>query len=236
MGIREDLFDVRQLRDGNHLEDILVELILILFDHTERLVRHITSVMLNTESITTHIEMRVIRALGKTLGKRLVSTFSLRVNRTTHIIKHTKHTRWTTAFNQFAHHLVVKVVDRCPLDTFALIFFLFKTQCKLNKDLLKLLVDIVDAKLLKTIFVKHLKSVNIKHTNDEVSFLHQRLVDTLHQPRKHLIVKRLGERITCCDGLHTIEGHLVGSTTTCTTTGLHGTLDECIGKKLWWHL
>ena len=47
-------------------------------------------------------------------------------------------------------HLVVKVLHGNPLETLGGVFGLLSAQHKFNKQLLKLLVAVIDAKLLKT--------------------------------------------------------------------------------------
>ena len=44
---------------------------------------------------------------------------------------------------------LVEVLDRRPINLLSDVLFLFCLQCELNKDLLKLLIDVVDAQLLK---------------------------------------------------------------------------------------
>lgn len=58
-----------------------------------------------------------------------------------------------TTFDQIAHNLVVEVLDGGPLNAFPLVLFLFSLQRQLNEELLKLLVNIVDAELLESIFL-----------------------------------------------------------------------------------
>ena len=48
-------------------------------------------------------------------------------------------------FNQVADNLVVEELDGRPLDLFSNVFFLLSLESQLNKDLLQLFVDIIDA-------------------------------------------------------------------------------------------
>lgn len=65
------------------------------------------------------------------------------------IVEGSEYTRRTSFFNEVAHDLIVEVLDRCPLDLFSDIFLLFCLQRQFNEDLLKLLVDVIDAELLE---------------------------------------------------------------------------------------
>lgn len=58
------------------------------------------------------------------------------------------------ALNELTHYLVVEVVNRGPLDTLLNILLLLCLQGQLNEDLLKLLIDKVDAELLKSVFLE----------------------------------------------------------------------------------
>jgi hypothetical protein len=60
-----------------------------------------------------------------------------------------------------SYHLVIEVVNWCPLDLLPYVFFLFGLECKLNKYLLKLFVDVVDAKLLETVVLKEEISLHL---------------------------------------------------------------------------
>ena len=63
------------------------------------------------------------------------------------------------AFYQVTHDLVVEIIDRSPADTLLDILLLLRFQCQLNENLLQLLVDKVDAKLLKSIFLSQKKYI-----------------------------------------------------------------------------
>lgn len=60
------------------------------------------------------------------------------------VVESGKDTGWTTFLDEVAYDLVVEVVDRCPLDLLANVFFLLGLEGELNEDLLELLVDVVD--------------------------------------------------------------------------------------------
>lgn len=56
--------------------------------------------------------------------------------------------------DQVADDLVVEKVNRRPLDAFSIIFGLLGAQRELNENLLQLLVDVIDAKLLEPVFLE----------------------------------------------------------------------------------
>lgn len=63
---------------------------------------------------------------------------------------------WRTAFfDEVTDDLVVEVLDRVPFDLFADVFFLLSFQGELDEDLLELLVDVVDAKLLEGVILNN---------------------------------------------------------------------------------
>ena len=76
-----------------------------------------------------------------------------------------QHTGRLAAFNELAHDLVIKELDVLPLHALLVVLLLFTTDREVDKDLLQLLVDVVDAKLLKAIAIKDLESINVQDTN-----------------------------------------------------------------------
>lgn len=52
------------------------------------------------------------------------------------VVERCKDTRGSTFLDEVANDLVVKIFDGCPLDLFFDVFFLFRLQSKLDKDLL----------------------------------------------------------------------------------------------------
>jgi len=83
------------------------------------------------------------------LYKAVVSSSRVCVCGCTGIVQSREDSRWSLFFNEVAHNLVVKILDRIPLNLFSNIFFLLGLQCQLDEDLLQLFVDIVDAKLFE---------------------------------------------------------------------------------------
>lgn len=77
------------------------------------------------------------------------------------VVQGRKDSRRSALFNEITHNFVVEVFDRCPLNLFADIFFLLRLQCELDENLLELLVDVVNAKLLKRVVLENLESEDI---------------------------------------------------------------------------
>lgn len=70
-----------------------------------------------------------------------------------------------------------------------------------DKKLLQFLVAVVDAKLLETVDVEDLETVNIEHANNRTRYVIASIrplyfngaVDSLHNPREQTIVEGLGK-------------------------------------------
>jgi hypothetical protein len=65
------------------------------------------------------------------------------------IVERRKDARRSSFFNQITNDLVIEKLDGGPLDLFSNVFFLLGLEGQLDKNLLQLLVDIVDAKLFE---------------------------------------------------------------------------------------
>lgn len=59
------------------------------------------------------------------------------------------------ALNEFTDYFVVEIINWGPLDTLLNILFLFCFQCQFNENLLKLLINKINTKLFKSIFLKY---------------------------------------------------------------------------------
>ena len=103
------------------------------------------------------------------------------------IVESRKDARRPFRLNQVAHNLVVEVLDGRPLDLLLSIFFLLLLECQLDKDLLELLIYIVDAQLLERVVFKDFKAVNVQHSNHggrRLTLCLQRSVDPGDNPVK----------------------------------------------------
>ena len=59
-----------------------------------------------------------------------------------------------TLLNEIADDLVVEVLNFRPLDPLTNIFLLLSLESQLDKNLLQLFVDVVDAELFETVFLE----------------------------------------------------------------------------------
>jgi hypothetical protein len=122
--------------------------------------------------------------------------------------------------------------DCTHLDLFPNVLLLLRLESELNEDLLKLLVDVVDAKLLELVGlfshpsllvssltrkgkvetnVEDLETVNIENTDNiccRPSTLH-RDVDAVDDPLEEVVVDSLGEGVANGRSLSGVEGNLV---------------------------
>lgn len=66
------------------------------------------------------------------------------------------------SFHQITYNLIIEVFNVGPLDAFPVVFFLLLLEYQLNKQLLKLLVTIVDAELFEAVVVEYFKTIDIQ--------------------------------------------------------------------------
>jgi len=114
--------------------------------------------------------------------------------------------------------LVILEVDSLPFNSFLLILVLLQSEHVLIELLLKLLVGVVNAQLLKTIFGENFKSKDIEEANEAVLLLISAglcfiahvfgdlSVDLLHDPREKSRVQMFGQSISGLVGL--LEGQI----------------------------
>ncbi len=89
------------------------------------------------------------------------------------IVQCRKDTSWPLALDKLTDDSVVEdycqsrltllislTFDRCPLDLFTYIFLLLRLQSELDKDLLQLLVDVVNTELLETVVLEDFKTAD----------------------------------------------------------------------------
>jgi hypothetical protein len=70
------------------------------------------------------------------------------------VIQRGEDPRRAALLNEIADDLVIEVFDFRPLDSLTDIFLLLGLESQLDENLLQLLVDVVDAKLLERIFLE----------------------------------------------------------------------------------
>ena len=104
--------------------------------------------------------MSVRRESGGTLDEAVIGSGRVGMCSRTSVVECSKDARWAALLYEVAHDLVVEVLDRCPLDLLADVLLLLALQGKLDEDLLQLLIDIVDAKLLERVVLRLFEYVN----------------------------------------------------------------------------
>merc|ERR1719312_79080 len=153
----------------DHLDNGVIERILVLLEPSSQVVRDSGSVVNNTKvSIgVTQLGIRLaeVGLLAKQVVKKLLSEG---------LISRLGEERLFLKDGQQAHGLLKHVNARLqvhtkvavgPVQTFLNIFLLLKGEHVLVEELLELLVDVVDTDLLKGVELKNLKTGNIQDTN-----------------------------------------------------------------------
>jgi len=212
---------------------IVVESITVLIAHTISRVLHITGVVLDDEGTFAQLRDKVcvLTVSVGSLGKELL----IRTHRhSAHIIKDTEETSRTgMTLNKITANLIVKVIDILPRDALGLVFFLLSLQGELDENLLKLLVHVVDAKLLKTVLAKDLETVDIENVEADMALAlcpTHSLVDALDGPVEQAAVHGLCECITSNHGrIHRVDSSISADTSTA-ASGTSG--DGVVSKHL----
>lgn len=166
--------------------------------------------MTHEELLSPRLKLRVGDA-AEALDERAVGGGWVGVRGGAGVVEGSKDAWRALLLDQVAYDLVVEVLDRRPLDLLAHVLLLLRLERELNKDLLELFVDIVDAELLERVRVEDLEAVDVEHANDVVrrrGRLH-RLVDSVHDPLKQVVVDRLGQGIAHRRRLRLVQRHLV---------------------------
>ena len=70
------------------------------------------------------------------------------------VVQGSKDSGGSTLLNEIADNLVVEVFDLRPLNSLANVFLLLGLESQLDENLLQLFVDVVDAELLKRVFLE----------------------------------------------------------------------------------
>lgn len=139
-------------------------------------------------------------------------------------------------FDEIAADLVVEELNGLPLDLLSGVLLLFLFQGQVDENLLELLIDVVDAKLLEAIDVENLETVDIENTEDvEVAGgPTEGLVDSHDDVVEESGVHGLGESVSGVDGAESILRHGVGGSarTAATSTGLNGSRAKSLSEEL----
>lgn len=88
------------------------------------------------------------------MHKAVVRRRRVSVSRCASVVECGKYTWRAFFFNEVTDDFVVEVLDGRPFDLFPYVFLLLSFQCKLDENLLQLLIDIIDAQLLKGIVLR----------------------------------------------------------------------------------
>ena len=149
-----------------------------------RIICHFSSIVVNNKTVkyfmknhennstdlpwTSVFEVIVSTERCPQLGLQLIISSSLdSVHGGADVIQNREDARGRLALDQLAHSQVVEEVNLLPLDPLLLILLLLRLQGQFNEDLLKFLVDKVDAELFEAVLLKNLKAVNIQNSDIE---------------------------------------------------------------------
>ena len=84
------------------------------------------------------------------------------------VVQRRENARRSTFLNKVAHNFVIEVFDRRPINLLSNILLLLGLERKLNENLLQLLVDVIDAELLKGVVLKKARSA-VGQTSSQLS-------------------------------------------------------------------
>mmetsp|Transcript_5177 Transcript_5177/g.15831 ORF Transcript_5177/g.15831 Transcript_5177/m.15831 type:complete len:671 (-) Transcript_5177:136-2148(-) len=210
------------------LNQIVEEGVLVLVAEADRVVGHVTGVVLDGEvALSLWHEMVVAAQHLTALGVELVIAGFGEVD---HVVEEGEHSGRALALDEIAADLVVEELDRLPLDLLASVLVLLLLQGEVDEDLLQLLVNVVDTQLLKAVVLKDLETVDVQHTHGgEVLLLcEQVVVDATHNVVEQTAVERLGERVTTVGRIVRVQRHRVDrSTGAATGDGARGQRSQC---------
>ena len=134
---------------ADEVKDVLDERVFVLVRHARDVVHDIAGVVTDEELSTSRFEVGVGREHGRTLNEAVVGGSRVRMCSRASVVQSREDARRTALLDKVADNLVVEELDWIPLDLFPNIFFLLRLQCQFYENLLQLLVDVVDAELLK---------------------------------------------------------------------------------------
>jgi hypothetical protein len=98
--------------------------------------------------------MRVAGKSGASLYETVVSCRRICMRSCRGVVQGSEDSRGATLLNEIADDLVVEVFDFRPLNPLTDIFLLLGLESQLDKNLLQLLVDIIDAELFEGVFLE----------------------------------------------------------------------------------
>ena len=158
----------------NHLNNGVIEGILILLQPIGQIVRYCGSIMDNSKMrirIRPWVRLCKVRPFSQKVSMQLLIESEVRCLREERLL---------LKDSQQSHRLLKHVntflqihtkINIGPVQTFPNILLLFKSEHVGVEELLQLFIDVVDTDLFKAIIVKYLKTSNIQYT-DVLNLLH----------------------------------------------------------------
>jgi len=98
--------------------------------------------------------MRVARKSGASLYETVVGCRRICMRSCRSVVQGSEDSRGATLLDEITDDLVVEVFDFRPLNLLTNIFLLLSLESQLDKNLLQLFVDIIDAELLEGVFLE----------------------------------------------------------------------------------
>lgn len=161
----------------HQIQDVFDQRILVLVGHTSHIVRDVSGIMLDQEFVASRFKVWVGGQHVGSLDERVVSCRWVGVGSCGGVVESCKDTGGTFSFNQLADDCVVKdclisthrtlsihswglTLDRGPLDLLSDVFLLLSFERELDKDLLELLVDVINTELLERVVLEDLESAS----------------------------------------------------------------------------
>lgn len=117
------------------------------------MVHDITSVVFDQELGSASFEVWVGSKSRGSLYETIISCHRVCMRSCRSVVQGSKDSRGATLLNKIADDLVVEVFDLRPLDPLTYVFLLLGLEGQLDENLLQLFVDVVDAELLKRVFL-----------------------------------------------------------------------------------
>ena len=227
--IREQTNQKGIRRTVDQVQNVLEQCILVLLRHALDIVHDIARVVTDQELASTRLKVWVARQHRRALHERVIRRGRVRMSCHNRIVQRRENAWRALGLNQVTHNLVVEVLDRRPLNLLLRILFLLFFERQLNKDLLQLFIDIIDAQLLKGVVLKDLKAINVQHANHGGSLAMglKRLVHTRDNPFEQIVVDGLAQRVTHGSRLCWVQWHFVYRSTAAATLRFHNALRQC---------
>jgi hypothetical protein len=209
---------------------ITLKRITVLLDPISDSVSHETSVVLHTNfglAETILAELGVTTALAKVAVKKTQESVISSAGEHRLLIKQSKDTGRGLLLDKVDNGLTIETeIDEVPLDLLTHVLLLLQLEHVVVEELLKLLVSVVDAKLLEAVVLEDLETGDIEHTDEEgTTRLSHGVIDLLDQPQEKTVVDGLCKSIT--RGKSLLLAEMLGNPI---STGLDTGLNETLAK------